>query len=438
MFLRMRSLPAPYWLVGLTILLFGWIEAFIVEILRITPGPLDLRADALVLVGLAAMFSLTGLTLKFSWVGRVRRWFAILALPWVAALSLLGWATGSPLGWALVETGAVLPLAFQWLSYLPVALSHRNRTFLTAWIGATAIAGILIFLVHLFPLHGGAVFASSLMVMAAMLWVLPTAPAWKPSLRPIRPNQTGGAAIGLYLALGLGGSTAARWASSAVQISWIPALLLTVASLIVLLALPFAFKRTRHMLAYLSAVFLAIDLLGFADPGVRNVLLGLQFLLLVAANLLSLWWSISLITALRRAPAELGIALGATSLAVALGWFLPAATGKPAIWMLVAVILVVMATPFLMASSRAPEPTSSTFRGNPEYLFDRAKLTPQERRIVQLLLQGKSNQAIIQELYVSINTLKTHLKNIYRKTETKNRHELIDLIGSQQNQSAGH
>ncbi|OLZ09088.1 helix-turn-helix transcriptional regulator [Sulfobacillus thermosulfidooxidans] len=52
-------------------------------------------------------------------------------------------------------------------------------------------------------------------------------------------------------------------------------------------------------------------------------------------------------------------------------------------------------------------------------------LTPQEKKITQLLLEGLSNKEITHELYISINTLKTHLRNIYRKTDTANRRELV-------------
>lgn len=437
MLTKMRTLPGSTWLMAMTMAFFGWLEAFIVETLRITPGPLGQAADTGLLAGIAAMLAVAGLALKFSLGEKTHRVVSLGAFPWALILSLIGWQLASPLAWALLETAALLPIAILWLSHLPASLAERNRSFLLAWLGATLIAGLLILLVHFAPVSGRSVFALSLIVISAAVIVVPAPPKTKPSLRPIRPNQTGGAALALFVALGLGGSAAAHWATGTGRMSWTVALLLTVASLLVLLAVPFALKRTRHLVAYLSAVFLALDLLGFADPGTRSVFLGLQFLLLVAANLLCLWWAISLVSALRRAPVEMGLALAGTTLAVAIGWFLPAVTGQSVIWMLVAVLLVVIATPFLMGHARAPQPTTTGFRGNPEHLFERAKLTPQERRIVQLLLQGKSNQAIIQELYVSINTLKTHLKNIYRKTETKNRHELIDLIGAQRHQSAG-
>jgi len=43
------------------------------------------------------------------------------------------------------------------------------------------------------------------------------------------------------------------------------------------------------------------------------------------------------------------------------------------------------------------------------------RLTPREKEIATLLLSGKSNAEIIQSLYISKDTLKTHLSTLYKK-----------------------
>ncbi len=48
-------------------------------------------------------------------------------------------------------------------------------------------------------------------------------------------------------------------------------------------------------------------------------------------------------------------------------------------------------------------------------------LTPTEWRILRLLGKGLSNAEIARELTISLNTLRTHLKNIYRKLNLPNR-----------------
>jgi len=44
-------------------------------------------------------------------------------------------------------------------------------------------------------------------------------------------------------------------------------------------------------------------------------------------------------------------------------------------------------------------------------------LTPKEEQIITLLANGKSNQEIADELFISYNTIKTHRKNINRKLQ---------------------
>jgi LuxR family transcriptional regulator, maltose regulon positive regulatory protein len=58
-------------------------------------------------------------------------------------------------------------------------------------------------------------------------------------------------------------------------------------------------------------------------------------------------------------------------------------------------------------------------------------LSSQERRVLRLLVAGRSNPEIAQELVVSINTIKAHIKNIYRKLSVSSRVEAT-LIARQQ------
>ncbi len=48
-------------------------------------------------------------------------------------------------------------------------------------------------------------------------------------------------------------------------------------------------------------------------------------------------------------------------------------------------------------------------------------LTEKECAIIHLLLNGKSNGEIAKNMEISINTVKFHLQNIYRKLGTNNR-----------------
>lgn len=51
-------------------------------------------------------------------------------------------------------------------------------------------------------------------------------------------------------------------------------------------------------------------------------------------------------------------------------------------------------------------------------------LTNQEEKIAKLILEGKSNKEIADELFISLSTVKTHIRNLYAKLNVTNRHEL--------------
>ncbi|TRX48706.1 hypothetical protein FNH22_28505 [Fulvivirga sp. M361] len=54
-------------------------------------------------------------------------------------------------------------------------------------------------------------------------------------------------------------------------------------------------------------------------------------------------------------------------------------------------------------------------------------LTVRETEIVELIIQGKRNQEIANQLFVELSTVKSHINNIYKKTEVKDRKELIKI-----------
>lgn len=55
-------------------------------------------------------------------------------------------------------------------------------------------------------------------------------------------------------------------------------------------------------------------------------------------------------------------------------------------------------------------------------------LTKQEKRILTYTMQRKTKQEICDELFISLNTLKKHTLNIYRKLHVNSRLELFKLI----------
>ncbi|MCB0438133.1 MAG: response regulator transcription factor [Mangrovimonas sp.] len=55
-------------------------------------------------------------------------------------------------------------------------------------------------------------------------------------------------------------------------------------------------------------------------------------------------------------------------------------------------------------------------------------LTQKEFDVLKGLYEGKTNQQLAEEQFVSVNTIKTHIKNIYEKMDTHTRSETISLL----------
>lgn len=71
--------------------------------------------------------------------------------------------------------------------------------------------------------------------------------------------------------------------------------------------------------------------------------------------------------------------------------------------------------------------TEDELRENPVYR-KQYKLTDREIDVAVLLLAGYNSTDIAKILTISVNTVKTHLKNLYAKTDVHNRRELIELL----------
>jgi|tagenome__1003787_1003787.scaffolds.fasta_scaffold19770894_1 DNA-binding NarL/FixJ family response regulator len=60
-----------------------------------------------------------------------------------------------------------------------------------------------------------------------------------------------------------------------------------------------------------------------------------------------------------------------------------------------------------------------------DYLGREAGLSPRESGVLQLVVMGRSNQEIADELYLSINSVKTYIRSTYRKIGATTRSQAI-------------
>lgn len=61
-------------------------------------------------------------------------------------------------------------------------------------------------------------------------------------------------------------------------------------------------------------------------------------------------------------------------------------------------------------------------------LYQQYQLSPREQDVLQELVRGASNKELSERLFISVSTIKTHLRNIYAKFDVKNRYELLALL----------
>jgi DNA-binding NarL/FixJ family response regulator len=63
-----------------------------------------------------------------------------------------------------------------------------------------------------------------------------------------------------------------------------------------------------------------------------------------------------------------------------------------------------------------------------DFIPSPVKLSSREKQIIKLVLQGKGNREIAEQLFLSELTIKTHRKNINQKLEVKNAVELVQTV----------
>ncbi|MDR0909419.1 MAG: helix-turn-helix transcriptional regulator [Spirochaetaceae bacterium] len=75
----------------------------------------------------------------------------------------------------------------------------------------------------------------------------------------------------------------------------------------------------------------------------------------------------------------------------------------------------------------APPPVWTPEKGLTERFIVKFRLTPREREVADLAIQGKSNKEIATSLGIKLNTTDVHLRHIYEKTGTQGRFALMSL-----------
>jgi len=209
-------------------------------------------------------------------------------------------------------------------------------------------------------------------------------------------------------------------------------------------------KANRNYTLYVAIAMIGLSFIGFMTLN-RSAAsyLYVNTLMLGACGVYDLfWWSIlgEMLDFHDNPAIILGIGLSSNVLGVLIGGMLGSAiaasdiTGiNSSLLALVVVLIILVILPllhkhlsmllknhvFLIAlHEMAPSEQKAAFDN-----FNVSRLlTERESEIAALLLKGRTYRMIADELYLSENTVKTHIKNIYSKLNIQSKSELINLI----------
>ena len=82
------------------------------------------------------------------------------------------------------------------------------------------------------------------------------------------------------------------------------------------------------------------------------------------------------------------------------------------------------------AAAEEPKPLRQPFKEAVAKLAADGRLTPTEETILALVARGSNAESVSKELVVSVNTAKTHIRNIYNKLDVHSQQELIALVNA--------
>lgn len=207
-------------------------------------------------------------------------------------------------------------------------------------------------------------------------------------------------------------------------------------------------KTNRNYILYVAITMIGLSFISFMtmDRSASSYFI-IDTLMLGACGVYDLfWWSIlGEMLSFHDNPARImGIGLSANVLGVFIGgavgsFIFEAGSSSASVLAIIVVLITLMILPLLHSylslllknhvflttlNEMPPAKQDETISG-----FTKIDLlTERESEIAALLLKGKTYKAIADELYLSENTIKTHIKNIYSKFNIRNKAELIRLL----------
>jgi DNA-binding CsgD family transcriptional regulator len=112
----------------------------------------------------------------------------------------------------------------------------------------------------------------------------------------------------------------------------------------------------------------------------------------------------------------------------ALQLFLPLRLSRIIDLLLKLLYLVIAAAYMLMFAQHRTGKSTPPVTGQIQKVARTFSLTKRETEILMLMAQGRSAPHIAETEFISLNTVKTHIKRLYTKTGVHNREELLDIV----------
>lgn len=433
------------WMLGFSISVAGWLEFVGLRVLNPT-NLSTMTTYTMAMLALGIGFVLVAWLLKTDKLSPSPIWLSPrLAAPVGLGLGLLAVLTLPVWAGILGLSIASYPVLYEWLRRVTSLHGARRRMFLIAWIGGFAVASALTIAAHWI----GTVWAVAVGLGIANLIYLriPDTIAAKRTITTIKvPKKILALAFELFFCYGIGASSTTLTGfrtSHPVPHPMLTGFLWLTALIAATATMPLLFHKKPRWLVYTGCSILVATLLIHLQES--SMVAGPEQMMLLAlgGGILCLWWLSIMFDFLRHGAAVLAVGLATVIMAMSGAWvvalLLPHIVqgGSVIASVIMAIVLILP-----LASTRSTVAGSASKKGGGpairvEAFYLEAKLTQQERKIVDLLLSGSNNQDILGQLYISINTLKTHLRNIYRKTDTSNRRELIGVIEQYHAYSSG-
>lgn len=324
-----------------------------------------------------------------------------------------------------------------------------QRTIISRTVGSLALAVITLAFLQVLPPEWSFVFMKLLPIGSVLLVIIlrhsPSAPGYQQPLWQLRSMQPSWKFLaGIFFAL-MASAILPGAAEAGGFISWWSIIAGNAVAAALVFALPLIANRTngfqKTLIALISVMAVCYALSGLiigSNTGETTSLykIAQHCIILATQQCVSIVLWLALLDIAQRTRVSPFLVCGLGLVAVEGGRTVGTAIGmisplNPAALSILA-LLVLIPSMYFFATSNQPREVVVDAEEALQRRLDRmvaaAGLTSREREILELWVTGHRLDYVAESLFISKNTVKTHLRHIYQKTQTSNKEELLVLF----------